>query len=140
MGNGSEHGVGGQSLTDDPDFLRELVERAVQAILEAEMTAHLGAVKHERTEGRTGYRNGTKPRTLVTRVGTLELAIPQDRDGTFSTELFARYQRSEQALVSTLLEMYLQGVTPRHDMLDTCVHSGVAEDRSAWGARPVPAP
>jgi transposase-like protein len=100
-------------LLDDPDFLRELVERTVQAILEAEMTAHLGAGRYERREGRTGYRNGTKPRTLTTRVGTLTLAVPQDRDGTFSTELFARYQRSEQALVGTLLEMYLQGVSTR---------------------------
>ena len=109
----TEHGTATGALLDDPDFLREVVERAVQAILEAEMTAHLGAAKHERSEGRTGYRNGTKPRTLVTRVGTLQLAVPQDRDGTFSTELFARYQRSEQALVSTLLEMYLQGVSTR---------------------------
>lgn len=102
-----------QALIDDPDFLRALVARAVQAILEAEMTAHLGAGRYERGEGRSGYRNGTKPRQLVTRVGTLELAVPQDRDGTFSTELFARYQRSEQALVATLLEMYLQGVSTR---------------------------
>jgi len=102
-----------QALIDDPDFLRDLVERTVQAILEAEMTAHLGAGRYERTGERTGYRNGTKPRTLVTRVGTLHLAVPQDRDGSFSTELFARYQRSEQALVTTLMEMYLQGVSTR---------------------------
>ena len=113
MGYGSERGMSGQSVLDDPDFLRGLVERTVQTILEAEMTAHLGAGKYERTEGRTGYRNGTQPRTLVTRVGPLHLAVPQDRDGTFSTELFGRYQRSEQALVSTLLEMYLQGVSTR---------------------------
>jgi transposase-like protein len=46
-------------------------------------------------------------------VGTIELRVPQDREGTFSTELFARYQRSEQALVATLMEMYLQGVSTR---------------------------
>jgi transposase-like protein len=109
----TEHGTALASLIDDPAFLRDLVERTVQAILEAEMTAHLGAERHERTEGRSGYRNGTKPRTLVTRVGTLQLAVPQDRDGTFSTELFARYQRSEQALVATLLEMYIHGVSTR---------------------------
>lgn len=112
-GNGSEPTAPTQALVDDPGFLRALVERTVQAILEAEMTAHLGAARYERGDGRTGYRNGTKPRTLVTRVGTLQLAVPQDRDGTFSTELFARYQRSEQALISTLLEMYLQGVSTR---------------------------
>jgi transposase-like protein len=100
-------------LLDDPDFLRGIVERAVQAILEEEMTAHLGADRYERTGERSGYRNGTKPRTLTTRVGTLELAVPQDRDGTFSTELFNRYQRSEQALVASLMEMYVQGVSTR---------------------------
>ncbi len=113
-GNGTDRvGLAQALLLDDPDFLRGIVERAVQAILEAEMTAHLGAARYERGEGRTGYRNGYKPRTLTTRVGTLELRVPQDRDGTFSTELFARYQRSEQALVATLMEMYRQGVSTR---------------------------
>jgi transposase-like protein len=112
--NGTDRpGLAQAILLDDPDFLRGVVERAVQAILDEEMTAHLGAARYERGEGRTGYRNGHKPRTLTTRVGTLELRVPQDRDGTFSTELFARYQRSEQALVTTLMEMYLQGVSTR---------------------------
>ena len=111
-GNGSERiGLVQAVLLDDPDFLRGIVERALQAFLEEEMTAHLGAARYERGEGRTGYRNGHKPRTLTTRVGTLELRVPQDRDGSFSTELFARYQRSEQALVLALMEMYLQGVS-----------------------------
>lgn len=77
-------------LLDDPGFLRDLVERAVQTILEEEMSAHLGAERYERSGERRGYRNGYKPRALTTRVGTLELLVPQDRDGTFSTELFAR--------------------------------------------------
>ena len=112
--NGSERGTLGQALLlDDPAFLRGIVERTLQAVLEEEMTAHLGAGRYERGAGRSGYRNGTKPRTLTTRVGVLELRVPQDRDGTFSTELFARYQRSEQALVTTLMEMYLQGVSTR---------------------------
>src|SRR5712691_5858392 len=111
-GNGTERVELAQAiLVDDPDFLRGTAERALQTILEEEMTAHLGAARYERGEGRTGHRNGYKPRTLTTRVGTLELRVPQDRDGTFSTELFARYQRSEQALVTTLMEMYLQGVS-----------------------------
>lgn len=101
------------ALLDEPDFLRELVQQAVQTLLEAEMEAHLGAGRYERTSERRGYRNGYKPRTLQTRVGTLELLVPQDRDGTFSTDLFGRYQRSEQALVLTLMEMYLQGVSTR---------------------------
>jgi putative transposase len=101
------------ALLADPDFLREIVRATLQEMLEAEMTDALGAAKGERSEGRRGYRSGSYPRTLVTRVGKLELRVPQDRDGRFSTELFARYQRSEQALVSSLAEMYVQGVSTR---------------------------
>ena len=100
-------------LTDDPDFLRLIVERVVQAVLEAEMTAHLHAEPYERNMERRGYRNGYKSRQLNTRVGTLTLQVPQDRDGTFSTQLFARYQRNEKALVLTLMEMYVEGVSTR---------------------------
>lgn len=100
-------------LVDDPEFLRGIVERTLQTLLEEEMSAHLGAERYERSSERRGYRNGTKPRTLTTRVGTLELLVPQDRDGTFSTELFGRYQRTEQALVLSLMEMYVQGVSTR---------------------------
>jgi putative transposase len=100
-------------LVDDPDFLRDLVAHVVQEVLEAEMTAHIGAAPYERTETRTGQRNGYKPRQLQTRVGTLTLRVPQDRVGTFSTQLFARYQRTEKALVLSLMEMYLQGVSTR---------------------------
>jgi transposase-like protein len=57
------------------------------------------------TEKRSGQRNGHKPRTLRTRVGTLDLLVPQDREGTFSTRLFSRYQRNEQALVLALMEI-----------------------------------
>lgn len=100
-------------LTDAPDLLREIVRSALQDILEAEMTEHVGADRHERTDGRTGQRNGHKPRMLTTRVGTLTLMVPQDRDGTFSTRLFARYQRTEKALVLALMEMYVVGVSTR---------------------------
>jgi putative transposase len=100
-------------LLDDPTFLREIVERVVQQILEAEMTEHVGAAPYERVEGRTGQRNGYKPRALHTRVGTLNLLVPQDREGTFSTRLFSRYQRNEKALVLALMEMYVKGVSTR---------------------------
>lgn len=111
------HGTDGESLTqallDDSDFLRRIVERALQQVLDAEMTAHVGAERYERTETRTGQRNGYRPRTLHTRVGTLTLLVPQDREGTLSMALFARYQRSETALVTALMEMYLEGVSTR---------------------------
>ena len=97
----------------DEDFVRSAVQSFVQAALEAEMTDALGAEKGERSEGRLGYRSGSYARSLITRVGTLELRVPQDRAGRFSTELFERYQRSEKALVGTLVEMYVQGVSTR---------------------------
>src|SRR5512140_3235235 len=95
------------------DFLRPLVQEVIQQLLEAEMEEALGAEKSERTPGRRGYRSGYYGRTLVTRVGKLELRVPQDRLGRFRTEVFERYQRSEKALVGALTEMYVQGVSTR---------------------------
>jgi len=100
-------------LLDDPAFLREIVERMLQEFLEAEMTEHVGAAPYQRTTERKGHRNGHKPRTLRTRVGTLNLLVPQDREGTFSTRLFSRYQRNEKALVLALMEMYVEGISTR---------------------------
>jgi putative transposase len=100
-------------LLDDPSFLKEIVERALQHILEAEMTEHVGAAPYQRTQNRKGHRNGYKRRMLKTRVGTLELLVPQDREGTFSTQLFACYQRNEKALVLALMEMYVEGISTR---------------------------
>ncbi len=95
------------------DVFRELLRGTIQHVLEAEMEEAVGASKWERTDGRLGYRSGYRGRTLVTRVGKLELRVPQDRAGRFSTELFERYQRSEKAFVSALAEMYIQGVSTR---------------------------
>lgn len=88
-----------------PDFVRVLVRKALQEVLEAEMAETVGAAKGERTSERLGYRAGHCDRTLVTRVGKLELGVPQDREGRFPTGLLERYQRSERALVAALAEM-----------------------------------
>lgn len=101
------------ALVDDEDFLKEIVRVACQRIMEEEMTGFLKAEAHERTDERAGYRNGYKPRILRTRVGQLNLMVPKDREGRFSTRLFNRYQRNEKALVLALQEMYLQGVSTR---------------------------
>lgn len=118
----------------DQELMRHLVRAAMQEILDAEMTDTVGAEPGERTEGRLGYRAGHYPRTLITRVGKLELRVPRDRDGRFSTELFERYQRSEKALVSALAEMYVQGVSTRKVKAITeelCGHSFSASAISA---------
>ena len=85
-------------MAGEEDFLRPLIGLVVQEVLEAEMNEALGAKKGERTEERMGYRSGYYVRNLVTRVGKLELGVPQDRQGRFSTQLFERYRRSEKGL------------------------------------------
>jgi len=102
-----------EALKEEDDGFRRLLEGVVQDVLEAEMDETVGAEKSERTGTRRGYRSGYYGRTLVTRVGKLELRVPQDRQGRFRTEVFERYQRSEKALVGTLAEMYVQGVSTR---------------------------
>jgi putative transposase len=93
--------------------MAKLLEKVLNEVLKAEVAEQLQAEPYERTEDRRGYRNGYREREMKTRVGTLELAVPRTRDGSFSTELFSRYQRSEQALVLALLEMVINGVSTR---------------------------
>jgi putative transposase len=125
-------------LLSDEDGFRRVLQTVVQEALEAEMTEAIGAEKGERTTERVGYRSGYYERKLVTRVGVLELRVPQDRAGRFSTELFERYQRSEKALVSALVEMYVQGVSTRKVKAITeelCGHSFSASTVSQATAR-----
>lgn len=100
-------------LAGQEDWLRPLIRELIQQVMEAEMDEALGAEKGERTASRQGYRSGYYGRTLITRVGKLELRVPQDRQGRFRTDIFERYQRSEKALVGALTEMYVQGVSTR---------------------------
>jgi transposase-like protein len=100
-------------IAADQDYLRAMVQELVQDVLEAEMAEAVGAGRYERSAERRSLRSGYYGRNLITRVGTLELRVPQDRKGEFSTQVFERYQRSEKALVSALAEMYVQGVSTR---------------------------
>lgn len=95
------------------DALRAMVATIVQETIQAEFAQFMGAEPYERTPERRGYRNGSYVRALNTRVGTLTLAIPRDRAGMFRPSLFAKYERSEQALVLAMVEMYLHGVSTR---------------------------
>ena len=97
--------------SDQP--LRRLLEAILNELLQAELTEHLQAEPGERTPKRRGYRNGSYRRQFTTRVGTLELEVPRDREGRFRTELFERYQRSEKALVLAMMDMVVQGVSTR---------------------------
>ena len=121
-------------VAQDRDLLKALVKEALDQILQAEMSEHLGAEPGERIATRVGYRAGYYERGLVTRVGKIELRVPRDRSGEFSTALFERFQRSEKALVSTLVEMYVQGVSTRKVKAITeelCGHSFAASTVSA---------
>lgn len=93
--------------------LASLLEQVLNQILQAQATEQLQAEPYERSADRQGYRNGTRPHSITTRVGTLVLRVPRLRNGTFSPELFARYQRSEQALLLALMEMVINGVSTR---------------------------
>ena len=88
------------------------------------MSEFLGAAPGERTESRTGDRAGYYSRSLITRIGKLELHVLRDRNGEFSTALFERYTRSEKALVAALAERYAQGVSTRKAITEElCGHS-----------------
>ena len=97
-----------------PDGPRAILEFLSQRILEEEAAEHVGASWHERTNGRRGYRNGYKPRTLHSRLGAMELKVPQVRDcEPYQPTLWNRWQRHERALLCACAEMYFQGVSTR---------------------------
>lgn len=100
-------------LASEEDLLAKVLELGLQALMEAERDTYVGAEPFERTGVRRTQRNGYKPRRLVTRVGTMELRVPQTRDGRFYPSLLERYQRSEGALIAALAECYVQGVSTR---------------------------
>ncbi len=81
--------------------------------LSAQASEQIGAGPYERSDDRCTYRNGYRERELYTRVGKLRLMVPRLRNGEFSTDLFQRYQRSEQALLLAMMEMVIQGVSTR---------------------------
>jgi len=140
-----------QRLFGTSDGLKHLLEACVNETLESEMTDFLGAERGERTGERRGYRNGYYQRRITTRVGTLTLDVPRDREGVFRTELFERFQRSEQALVLTLMDMVVNGVSTRkvkkvtstlcgHEFSKSTVSElakGLDEKVTAWAERPL---
>ena len=96
----------------DEAFSR-LLEAILNQVLVAQSAEQLGAMPYERSEDRTAYRNGFRDRDLTTRIGSITLRIPRHRNGEFSTTMFNRYQRSEQALVLAMIEMVINGVSTR---------------------------
>jgi putative transposase len=101
----------GEEPAEDP--LRQMVRWAVQELMEAEVTAQIGAGRYERTDERSTQRNGYRPRTWDTRVGSLELQIPKLRQGTYFPSWLEPRRRAEQALMVVIAEAYVQGVSTR---------------------------
>lgn len=105
--------LGELKLTDVPDRIRQATERLYQELIEAEATAFIGAAPFERSAERTTQRNGSRPRTLSTTAGDLELRIPKLRQGSFFPSLLERRRRVDQALFAVVMEAYLHGVSTR---------------------------
>src|SRR5438445_9398670 len=97
----------------DPNFLRDGVQLVAQELMDAEVTDLVGAEPHQRTAGRTTYRNGYRDREGDTRVGTLELQTPKLRQGTYFPSLLEARLRHERALLSVVQEAYIHGVSTR---------------------------
>ena len=96
---------------DNGDAFRTLLQETLNAVLRAESAEQLRAQPYERTSERTDSRNGTRERPLTTRVGTVELTVPRHRNVPFKTLVFENYKRSEAALVTTMAEMVVAGVS-----------------------------
>ena len=110
--------------------MSKLMETILNQVLELQAEEQLGAKPYERSENRTAYRNGYRDRQLKTRIGSITLSVPRFRSGEFSTSLFTRYQRSEQALVLSMMEMVINGVSTRNVTKVTEELCGVSYSKS----------
>ncbi|BBY08692.1 hypothetical protein MNVI_40100 [Mycobacterium noviomagense] len=93
--------------------IKQAAETIYQALIDAELTAVIGAGPYERSEARTNQRNGSRPRTLSTVAGDLELRIPKLRSGSFFPALLERRRRVDQCLFAVVMEAYLHGTSTR---------------------------
>src|SRR5437764_418406 len=118
-------------LERDCDFLREGMQAMSQALMELEVSQHLGAEKHERTNERTGQRNGYRERQWDTRVGSLALKVPRVRDGSFFPSLLEPRKRAEHALVAVVQEAYVHGVSTRRvdDLVQALGMQGISKSQ-----------
>ena len=100
-------------LVDPNSGLKQVMTDFLNAVMLFEAYLQSGALPYERTHQRKAHRNGTRPRTLKTRIGEITLDKPQFREFPFESSVFERYCRVEQALLMTIAESYIQGVSTR---------------------------
>jgi len=118
-------------MEKDADFLRQGVELLSQLLMEVEVEQQIGAKKHERSEKRSNYRNGTRKRSWETRVGEIELAIPKLRQGSYYPSLLEPRRPAEKALLAVVQEAYLKGVSTRKvdDLLKALGLTGIDKSK-----------
>ena len=117
---------------DGVDLVRESVRMVLQELIEAEATEAIGAGRYERTPGRVTERNGTRPKTLATPAGEVDLQIPKLREGSFFPSLLERRRRVDQALFAVVMEAYVHGVSTRKvDDLVKALGAGAPGDADA---------
>lgn len=95
------------------ELAKDILTLVFNQIMEQQRTDYINADEYERCDSRKTSRNGYYDRDFTTRVGRLELRVPRTRDGEFSPTIFEQYQRSEKALLITMMEMFIQGVSTR---------------------------
>src|SRR3989442_10108154 len=105
----------------DPQFLRDGVRLLAQELMDAEVTEAVGAAPYERTDKRVTSRNGFREREWDTRVGTIELAIPKLRQGSYFPSLLEPRRRHERALLAVVQEAYVHGGSTRN--VDALAHA-----------------
>ena len=115
----------------DADFLKEGVQALSQALMEMEVEEHIGAARHERTEGRSGQRNGYRERTWDTRAGAIELKVPRVRDSSYFPSLLEPRRRAERALSAVVQEAYVHGVSTRKvdELVKALGMTGISKSR-----------
>lgn len=118
-------------IEEDTDFLREGMRVFAQAVMELEVTQHVGAERYARTGTRTGQRNGYRERPWDTRVGTVELQVPRVRDGSYFPALLDPRRRAERALTAVVQEAYVQGVSTRRvdDLVQALGMTGISKSQ-----------
>jgi putative transposase len=115
----------------DTEFLKEGVRVLSEALMEMEVQEHVGAAPHERTEGRTGQRNGYRERSWDTRVGTVELKVPRVRDSSYFPSLLEPRRKAEKALAAVVQEAYVHGVSTRkvEELVKALGMEGISKSR-----------
>jgi putative transposase len=118
-------------IEHDADFLKEGLRALSQALMEMEVEEHIGASRHERAEGRSGYRNGYRERTWDTRAGAIELKVPRVRDSSYFPSLLEPRRRAERALSAVVQEAYVHGVSTRKvdELVKALGMSGISKSR-----------